>query len=68
MPKIKDLSKEDLLGLIYHKLPTTYTNVHMCFCALCGDDYDENVEYPFEPYWYVCDKCNELLSNDDNFI
>lgn len=67
MANIDDLSKEELLGLIGHLVPTTLTSVHPCFCASCGKGYDKDATYEAEVYWYVCDDCNESLSNEDNF-
>lgn len=68
MANIEDLSKEELLGLIYHLVPTTHTKTHLCFCACCGEDYNKDKKYEVEPYWYLCDKCQEVLSNESNFV
>jgi hypothetical protein len=63
MANIEDLSKDELLGLIYHLVPTTYTGVHPCFCASCGEGYDKDTKYETEPYWYICARCDESLSD-----
>lgn len=68
MANIEDLSKQELLGLIYHLVPSTHYKDHPCFCACCGDDYDKEKEYDPKPYWYLCDKCQDNLSDDNNFV
>ena len=65
MANIEDLTRDEILGMIYHELPNTLTSVHPCFCASCGTGYDENTIYEVEPYWYICDQCNESLSKLD---
>jgi len=67
MAKIEDLSKEELLGLIYHLIPTTHTGNHPCICASCSKGHDENIDDELKPYYYVCDDCEESLSNEDNW-
>ena len=59
MEEIRNLSKEELLNLIYQKLPDTLTDVHPCYCAACGNGRFQNYAY-----WYVCDRCSELLRED----
>lgn len=34
---IKSLSKEELLNLFYHLVPTTVFTNHPCLCVVCGD-------------------------------
>jgi hypothetical protein len=67
MANIEDLSKGELLGLIYHLVPTTLTRRHPCFCACCGDGYNKDKEYEAKPYWYLCDNCEASLSNEENY-
>ena len=64
MAKIEDLNKDELLGLIYHLVPTTHTSNHPCFCACCGEGYDKKKEYNPKPYWYICGNCDHYLSKD----
>lgn len=67
MPKLENLSKEELLGLIYHLVPTTYTSNHPCICASCSKGDDEEHEHKDEAYFYICDDCEASLSNEDNW-
>jgi hypothetical protein len=55
MPKIKDLSKDELLGLIYNHLPNTLIGRHPCCCVVCAKDYD--VDIGKKAYSYICDGC-----------
>jgi len=61
--QIKDLSKEELLSLIYNSLSNTRFGIHPCFCAACAKGYYKAKEIQDEtgivPLGYVCDHCNE---------
>ena len=62
MRKISDLSKSELLNLIYHKLPQTVFNDHPVECACCGKGPENTVELLGETrtvYWFICDSCDE---------
>jgi hypothetical protein len=75
--KISELSKSELLGLIYHHLPSTHYGDHPCFCAVCGVGVGKEpltymkwtptgrVQTSIKPLDYICDKCNEDLSNEE---
>lgn len=66
--KLEELSKEELLSLIKHNLPTTLFDGHPCFCASCGTENDVkpiNVEsrngwLVVDPLCYLCDECQKL--------
>ena len=72
MPQIDELSKDELLGLLYHLLPDTLTSKHPCYCAACGKDFTGEtvtVKYPdkdrtVEAYGYICDRCNESFEQE----
>ena len=59
--KIEDLSKNELLGLIYNHLPRTLYDMHPVFCAACAKGYEggliEICGKIVVPYDYVCDDC-----------
>jgi hypothetical protein len=63
MKRIADLSKSELLGLIYHNVRNG--NVvflrHPCICASCGNNNGHDlvsVEGTIvSPLYYVCDRC-----------
>lgn len=61
MTKITDLSKEELLGIIFNNIDSTRENE--CYCGGCGKDYVGDTfkigekEYPV--LIYVCDSCNK---------
>ncbi len=73
MKKIEELSKTELLSLIYHELPDTYFKTHPVQCASCGTiphDQLQKVEYKTgnktfklsaPMYSYMCDACEGLL-------
>lgn len=54
---IEDLSKEELLGIIYNYLPNTLIRKHPCYCVCCFYGYIEPVE-GVQPYGYECDSCS----------
>lgn len=66
--KIDDLSKQELLSLIYHHLPNTIYIDHPCYCAVCSKGYKESKAGPrttprgsiIEPLTIICDECEEL--------
>lgn len=58
MRKISELSREELLSLIYHELPKTYYGDHPCECASCGTSSGDGTWL-----FYLCDDCERL--NDD---
>jgi hypothetical protein len=65
MKNIEELSKSELLDLIYHELPSTFFVDHPCQCALCGTCNDIYVEHHGRKtlvYSYICDRCTELNS------
>lgn len=55
-PLIDELSKEELLRLIYQYLPETLTSIHPCYCAVCSKDFSD------EAYAYICDECTERFA------
>ena len=66
--KISELTKDQLLGLIYHFKPDTLWDVHPCYCAACGKDYigekvivegREATAYPI-----ICNDCEEKEENE----
>lgn len=50
--KIDDLSRTELLSLIYHALPKTKFRDHEVFCGACAD-----YERPSDAYLIICDTC-----------
>lgn len=73
--KIDDLSKDELLTILYHLVPTTLTGEHLCDCFCCYNgvykDDKSAVLYPnghiemVDVYWYECDSC-QALNEEDN--
>ena len=71
--KIEELSKSELLAIIYHWLPNTYWGVHPCKCVVCGEgpwsDYQTMdsrkgpVEVPI--YTFICDECEKANDEDE---
>lgn len=58
--KIEDLSKDELLGLIYHQMGNTLYGEHPCQCACCGTDPRRGVDMygkTWPVYWFSCDEC-----------
>jgi hypothetical protein len=55
MKPIEELTKSELLSLIYNNLGKTKFFVHPCECASCG-------QAPVEEggYYYICDYCNGI--------
>lgn len=69
MKPIGELTKDELLGLIFHHLPHTTRN-HPCLCVMCSDKSSHDkidvgtAERPYlvSPYLYMCEKCELELS------
>ena len=65
MSKITELSKDELLSLIYNTLTDTYYSVHPCICASCGRGIENATAFGVimgslvEPLYYICDQCEE---------
>jgi len=57
---INDLTKSELLNLIYQNLPSTTD--HPCMCAACGDGENKN------GYSFICDACNKANTDEDEQI
>lgn len=61
--KISELSKEELLGLIYTRLPNTLYDLHPVYCVVCEKGYVGRkvvvVGREVEPYAIICDDCNK---------
>ena len=61
--KISELSKDELLGIIYNHLPDTLFDIHPCFCALCGKDYNGATVIvegrSVKAISYICDSCED---------
>lgn len=57
MKHIKDLSKEELLGLIYHEIPHTVIDDHLCMCATCDNMDEVDDAHVGSLLIYVCDGC-----------
>ena len=62
MPNIEELSKTELLGIIYNYIPDTLFFKHPCYCVGCGKDYSgdlvdvhfkEGETRTVEPYIYM---------------
>ena len=69
---IKDLSKAELLSLIYHNLPRTLYEDHPCECGACGEDPIGITEVVIglqkrtvQTHGFVCDECNMADAPDD---
>lgn len=56
MKKLKDLSKTELLSFIYNHMKDINIHDDLAECASCGTTAEA-------PYYYICDKCNKMLSN-----
>ena len=56
MPKINELSKDELLCLIYNNIPDTIPVNHSCYCGSCGKGLDINNQIQKV---YICDNCNK---------
>ena len=54
--KLSELSKDELLSLIYNQLPKTRFGDHRCECINCS----EEILGQEDSYWYECDECKEL--------
>ena len=71
---IDDLSKEELLGLIYHQIPTTLTGINPCRCASCGESPNDDINITVNRmdgtvdiiaarvYWFICDQCEDDMA------
>ena len=72
--EIKDLSKEELLSLIYHNMDDTYRDIHPCYCGSCGKGHsDQTIDdmvlitfrdgstHPVTAYGYLCDECEAKI-------
>lgn len=67
--QISELTKSELLGLIYHHLPKTYFKVHPIVCvAGMACDIEGNPDNLVEvkgnlvkPYGIICDKCEDAM-------
>jgi hypothetical protein len=62
--EIAKLSRNELLGLIYHNLPNTIFNDHPVFCASCAKGYEADLvsisqDLVVAPLGYICDRCEE---------
>jgi hypothetical protein len=57
---IRDLTKSELLSLLYNMFDTHYK--HPCICACCGDSDGSGIEP--KPLFYLCDKCEKELTDD----
>lgn len=55
--KIKDLSKEELLKIIYHYLPNTIIEDQECYCITCSQ-----IEEGVASCEYICDNCEDMVS------
>lgn len=51
MKQLADLSKDELLTILYHVMPTLKSFETMCECIVCGDDNSK--------IKYVCDNCRQ---------
>lgn len=66
---IEELTKSELLGLIYHHLPKTYFKVHpiVCVAGMACDiegSPDNLVEVKgnlVKPYGIICDRCEDAM-------
>lgn len=59
MKKIKQLTKTELLSIIYNHMPATIYDEHPVDCASCGTGPDKigKVQLIF----YICDNCENNL-------
>ena len=58
MKQLKELSKQELLGLIYNNLFSTKTDgSDICECACCGQTSNAK-------YYYECDECFEIFKKE----
>lgn len=64
MKAIKDMSREELIGLIYNNFEKGTVNIfdkEAC-CVMCGTK-----EEALKAKWfYICDKCNEQMKESDD--
>lgn len=68
--RIEDLSKGELLGLIYNNVRDGYVvfRDHPCICASCGEQSIDELFYVeshfgrkgYLPLGFICDKCEEI--------
>lgn len=56
--KIQDLTKNELLSLIYHHLSKTRFVDHEVYCVACCDGYRSDL--PKDAYGLICDYCNSV--------
>lgn len=62
MKPIEELTKSELLSLIYNNMRSTLFIVHPCECCACGTEKGDVVEIEgrhVEPIFYICDRCEE---------
>lgn len=57
MKKITELTKEELISLLYNNFSIVNVHEEVCECAACGDTGAAQ-------FFYVCDNCNKLLKDD----
>lgn len=65
MKKIKDLSKQELLTLIYNNLSRTVFDDHPVFCVACSKITEELVPVHgtvVKAKPYICDRCEDSIS------
>jgi len=59
--RIEDLSRSELLSLIYNNLSRTVHQDHPVYCADCAKGYVGDLVAVYHrvavPYGYVCDEC-----------
>ena len=57
MKAAQEMTKEELVSFVYNNLNVDITE-KIFECASCGDE-------PNAKFYYVCDKCNEVMIDDD---
>lgn len=60
--RIEELSRSELLSLIYHHLPHTRFKDHEIFCAACARGFDGK---PDDAYGIVCDRCEAAFADEE---
>lgn len=60
--QISELTKNQLLGIIYNCMPNTLYDIHPCYCVMCGKDWVSE--------WVMVEGrnptiCNECDSRED---
>lgn len=60
MPPISELSRSELMCIIWHHLPDTMWDIHPCRCTVCERTNDEVLDVKFKDVAvleYICDGC-----------